>query len=95
MSTSFTEQVRQIAPLIEGFRREVEDWAHALSDNPRPASTKSLRKLQKLLTHQRVAREAERINQTADFLAESGTTIYPKTLRERIVWVAVNVWGFR
>lgn len=95
MSTSFTEQARQIAPLIEGLRREVEDWAHARSDKPRPASMKSLRKLETLLTHKRSAQLAEEITAKARFLRESGSTIYPKTLRERIVWVAVNIWGFR
>ncbi len=95
MSTSFTEQARQIAPLIEGLRREVEEWAHARSDKPRPASTKSLRKLETLLTHQRSAQLADEVSAKARFLRESGTAIYPKTLRSRIVWVAVNFWGFR
>lgn len=94
-TTSFTEQARQIAPLIEGLRREVEDWAHARSDKPRPASTKSLRKLETLLTHKRSAQLAEEVTAKARFLQEPGTAIYPKTLRSRIVWVAVNFWGFR
>lgn len=94
---SLNEQLRQLSALeaVNALKREVEDWAYLGSANPRPATTKSLRKLQALLTVPRSVDIAVIANDEAPFLRNSRTSIKPKTLRERIELIAVRVWGFR
>ncbi len=95
MSVSFGKQVRELAPLVDGLREEVKARAFVRAKNPRPASQKSLKQLQALLTVPRSVELVAEVNPAAPFLRDTGTGIKPKTLRARIEWIAVNFWGFR